>query len=388
MVNSRVVKNSANYDKLIIAGGLIFMFIMLFFVFGSTSDGMYAAATVKRITEVGEIDESSQETIFEVDLEFNAGKYANQTITTEHFDAPGSIYNMDLKVGNKVLAVAEQQEGQLLTGIDEHFKSGKLLLISMLMLIMIAAIAGVNGVKAMLALFITLIIIFGVMARLLLAGHPPIFLAVISAIAIAIINLAFIAGKTQKGLIALIGTLSGVILAGLFGWGCSVFLRLSGYTGHESTYLQMLNAQLDLRGILVSGIIIGALGAVMDVAISISSSLLEISLANPDYDKKQLFASGMNIGRDIIGSMVNTLILAYTGASLTLILLFAMQKEDFPLIKIMNMEFICSEVVRSLAGLFGMVLAIPITALAASVIYSRNHSANADATQNTPEQTT
>ncbi|HPW58946.1 MAG TPA: YibE/F family protein, partial [Candidatus Rifleibacterium sp.] len=133
----------------------------------------------------------------------------------------------------------------------------------------------------------------------------------------------------------------------------------------------ILNANIDLRGIMISGIIIGALGAVMDVAISIASSLLEISLANPAYDRQKLFASGMNIGRDIIGSMVNTLILAYTGASLTLILVFAMQKEDFPLIKIMNMEFICTEVVRSLAGLFGMVLAIPITALIASFVYSR-----------------
>ena len=160
--------------------------------------------------------------------------------------------------------------------------------------------------------------------------------------------------------------------AGLFGWLTAILLKLTGYTGHESTYLQLLNAELDLRGLLVSGIIIGALGAVMDVAISIASSLLEISQANPGYDQRKLFESGMNIGRDIIGSMVNTLILAYTGASLTLILLFALQKEDFPLIKIMNMEFICAEVVRSLAGLFGMVLAIPVTAAVAAYVYTRN----------------
>ncbi|MBU1109785.1 MAG: YibE/F family protein [Candidatus Riflebacteria bacterium] len=353
-----------------ITGGLLLMFALLFYVFGGTNSGMYATARIKKIVQQPAIEPDTQEKVFEVEFEFTAGPHAGQTMKTEHFETPSSPYNLDLEVGQTVLAVAEEQEGQLIIGIDEHYKSGKLLFLSMLVLLLIAGIAGVNGVKAMLALFCTLIIIFGVMARLLLSGWAPVPLAILSALVISVINLAFIAGLTKKGLIALIGTVSGVILAGLFGWLAAILLRLTGYTGHESTYLQLLNAEIDLRGILVSGIIIGALGAVMDVAISIASSLLEISRANPTYNRKKLFESGMNIGRDIIGSMVNTLILAYTGASLTLILLFAMQKEDFPLIKIMNMEFICAEVMRSLAGLFGMVLAIPVTAAVAAYIYA------------------
>jgi len=352
-------------------GGLLFMFALLFYVFGGTHDGMYATAVIKSIVLQTELDPDSQEKVYAVDLEFTAGPYSGQTLSTEHFEAPGSAYNLDLTVGQTVLAVADNQEGQLITGIDENYKSGRLLLISTLILFLIAAVAGVNGVKAMLALFFTLIIIFAVMAKLLLHGWPPIPLTILSALVISTINLGVIAGRTKKGVIALIGTVSGVILAGLFGWLAAVLLKLTGYTGHETTYLQLLNAEIDLRGLLISGIIIGALGAVMDVAISISSSLLELSLANPGYDRKKLFESGMNIGRDIIGSMVNTLILAYTGASLTLILLFAIQKEDFPLIKIMNMEFICAEIVRSLAGLFGMVLAIPVTAAVGAWIYSQ-----------------
>lgn len=365
-----MVKNKKNL--ILITCGLLFMFAMLFFVFGRSSDGMYATAIIKKIVQQPNVDYETLEKIYTVEIEFTAGPHAGQTMNTEHFETPGSAYNMDLEVGQTVLAVAENQEGQLITGIDESYKSGKLLFISTLLLLLIAAVAGLNGVKAMLALFFTLIIIFGIMAQLLLRGWPPIPLAILTALAISIINLAFIAGRTRKGLIALTGTVSGVILAGLFGWLAAVLLGLTGYTGHESTYLQLLNAEINLRGLLVSGIIIGALGAVMDVAISIASALLEISLANPGYDRKKLFESGMNIGRDIIGSMVNTLILAYTGASLTLILLFAMQKEDFPLIKIMNMEFICAEVVRSLAGLFGMVLVIPVTAAVAAFVYSKD----------------
>jgi uncharacterized membrane protein len=335
---------------------------------------MYATAVVRNIIQQPDIDPDTQEKVYAVDIEFTAGPHAGKIMSTEHFESPGSIYNLDLEVGQTVLAVAEEQEGQLITGIDEHYKAGRLMFLSSLLLLLIAGVAGKNGVKAMLALFFTLIVIFGVLAKLLLSGWAPVPLTILSALVIAIVNLLIIAGRTKKGLVAIIGTFSGVVLAGLFGWLAAIMLRLTGYTGHESTYLQLLNAEIDLRGLLVSGIIIGALGAVMDVSISIASSLLEITQANPGYDRRKLFASGMNIGRDIIGSMVNTLILAYTGASLTLILLFAMQKEDFPLIKIMNMEFICAEIVRSLAGLFGMVLAIPVTAAVAAYVYSAGES--------------
>ncbi|MDD3146288.1 MAG: YibE/F family protein [Candidatus Riflebacteria bacterium] len=356
---------------LIIIVGLFFMFLLLFHVFGSTHDGIYATARVKSIQQIESEDADSNEKTFSVQLDFLSGPFAGRTMDAEHFETPGSAYNLDLKQGETILAVAEKQEDQLIVGVDEHFKSHRLMFLSMVIIIVIALIAGVNGVKAMLALFFTLIIIFGVMARLLLQGVSPVPLAIVCSLAIIAINIVIIAGRTRKAFIAGAGTLCGVVLAGLFGWLAASLLKLNGYSGDESTFLQILNSSIDLRGIMISGIIIGALGAVMDVAISISSSLLEISLANPSYNRKKLFESGMNIGKDIIGSMVNTLILAYTGASLTLILVFAMQKDDFPLIKIMNMEFISTEVVRSLAGLFGMVLAIPITALVASFVYTR-----------------
>ena len=351
--------------------GFAFMFSMLFYTFGGASKPPFYKAEIKTISPITNEDTDSQEKAFAVTFKVLSGQYAGQTLSTEHFESANVAYNMPIATGDTIIAVIEKQDGELITGIDEHYKSNKLMLLSMLIIIIIAVFTGINGLKAMIALFFTLIIIFGFMARYLLMGYSPIWLAIISSIAIAAVNLIFIAGKTKKALIAIIGTLAGVFLAGIFGSIATGMLHLTGYTGHESTYLQIMNAKIDLKGILISGIIIGALGAVMDVAISIASSLQEISIANPSYQKKELFQSGMNIGKDIIGSMVNTLILAYTGASLSLILLFSMQKEDFPLIKIMNMEFISSEIVRSLAGLFGMVLAIPITAFIASSLYAK-----------------
>lgn len=358
-------------NALLMIVGVLAMFLILYYIFGSTSQGIYCNATVFSIHEVPNSDPENNDKIFDVELDIHSGPSAGKKLKTEHFESPNSAYNMDIKAGDQVLVVIEEQNGEMVVGIDEFFKSRKLMLLSMFLIILIALIAGIAGVKAMLALFFTLMIIFGFMAHFLLGGWSPILLAVIASIFITIINLLFVAGVTKKAFVASIGTLAGVVLAGLFGWGATELLHLSGYTGHESTYLQVLDANLNLKGILISGIIIGALGAVMDVAISIASSIQEIANANQDYGQEDLFASGMNIGRDIIGTMVNTLILAYTGASLSLILVFSMQKEDFPLIKVMNMEFISSEVVRSLAGLCGMVLSIPITAMVASAVYAR-----------------
>lgn len=363
------MKNSQKSDRIIMIFGLVFMVALVFYLFGSTSEGIYSTAIVKTMRAQSDSEEIGHEVVFDVELEFTSGKYKGEVKPTEHFESPGSAYNLQVSPGDNVLAVVDDQSGFLMVGIDEVFKSYRLMFMTLVVMGTVVLIAGVSGVKALLALCFTLLIIFGVMARMLMAGWPPVPVAIASALLISLINIAFIAGKTQKALIALIGTGSGVILAGVFGAFAAFLLRLTGYTGSESTYLQVLNAEINLQGILISGIIIGAVGAVMDVAISIASSVLELSIANPDYSSKQLFESGMNIGRDIIGSMVNTLILAYTGASLSLIILFSMQRDDFPLIKIMNMEFISSEIVRSLAGLFGMVLAIPVTALVASKIY-------------------
>ena len=356
--------------------GLIFMFLLLYYVFGAASSGMYCYGEVLSIKEVANPEFPGNDKQFDVKLAIKSGPWAGKTLDVEHFETPGSAYNLKLQKGDRVLTVIEDQDGQLLIGIDEYFKSRKIMYLTMVIIVLISLISGVAGVKAMLALFFTLLIIFGFMAGLIIKGFSPVLLAIFVSLVVTVINLLMVAGYTKKAVIAGLGTFSGVILAGIFGWLATTLLHLTGYTGHESTYLQVMNADISLKGILIAGIIIGALGAVMDVAISIASSIQEIAQANSGYSQKKLFSSGMNIGRDIIGTMVNTLILAYTGASLSLILVFAMQRNDFPLIKIMNMEFMAAEIVRSLAGLFGMVLAIPITAFIASMIFSTEQQAS------------
>lgn len=364
-------KSNKKPEKVILALLILVVFFSVVYFFARSSEGVYSTAVVKNIEKMPEEYQQPYETAYLVDLEISAGKYRGKLMQAEHYDAPGTAYHLQLSVGDRVLVVIDEHEGQMFVGIEELYKSWTLMYLSLFVIMLIAFIGGKSGIRALFALCATIGIVFAVMSVLLLKGYNPILVTMVTATAVTLVNIGCIVGFSRKGLIALSGTLFGVLCAAIFGITAASMIRLTGYTGSESTYLQVLDSEINLRGILLCGIIIGALGAVMDVAISISSSLLEISIANPGYGPKKLFNSGMNIGRDIIGTMVNTLVLAYAGASLPVILLFTTQREDFPLLKIMNMEFVGAELTRSLAGLVGLALAIPATAYIASKIYSK-----------------
>ena len=352
--------------------GALLLIGALLAAFGQTHAGPFAIATILDIRKLP-ADETIQPDgqLFDIDLKVLSGELAGQNATVQHEDTPNQAYRLTLTKGDTVVIWHERQEsGEMTIGIDEFYKSQRILILVFGLIGLIILLTGEKGFKALMALGITLVLIFGVMTRFLVQGTSPILLGVTISVLITASNLLFIAGWNRKALIAGIGTIGGVLTAGLFAWLATDLLHLNGFADHESQFLQMLATSLDLRGILVCGMIIGVLGAVMDVAISIASSIQEISIANPSYTRHDLFSAGMRIGRDIIGSMTNTLILAYTGASLTMILVFSLQREDFPLLKILNMEFISAEILRSLAGLFGMVLAIPLTAAMGAALLS------------------
>jgi uncharacterized membrane protein len=311
-----------------------------------------------------------EERVFSVDLDIVSGELRGQSFTVAHTEAANPMFRLAIHQGDTVLVwVGREDDGRLIVGIDEFHRSRRLLALIIAVMVLIVVIAGEPGVRALLALTLTMVTIFVAMAGLLIRGVPPVLLGVGTALVITAVNLLFIAGRNRKALIAAVGTAGGTLCAGLFAWGSLGLLRLTGFADHESQYLPMLAATLDVRGILVCGVLIGTVGAVMDVAVAIASALQEVGRANSSYTRAQLFAAGMNIGRDTIGSMTNTLVLAYTGSSLTMILVFALQREDFPLLKIMNMEFIATELLRSIAGLLGMALAIPLTAFIAARLY-------------------
>ncbi|MGB4018838.1 MAG: YibE/F family protein, partial [Syntrophomonadaceae bacterium] len=175
-----------------------------------------------------------------------------------------------------------------------------------------------------------------------------------------------LAGFSRKAAAATLGTLGGLLVAGFLAVLVGDLAALQGLATEEERILSMVDLPLDMRGLLFAGILIGAVGAVMDVAMSISSAIEEVRFANPDLGSWALVRSGMRVGRDIMGTMANTLILAYTGGSLPFLLLYLAY--ELPPAMILNSELIGAEVIRALAGSIGLIVSVPITAVIAGLL--------------------
>jgi uncharacterized membrane protein len=280
-------------------------------------------------------------------------------------------YAMTVKQHDRVMVVVDSSGTEPVIGIDDYYRISGVIPIIIIAILPVILLGGKKGLTSIAALAITILIVLGVMTNLLLKGFPPVFTSIVTSAVVTILTLLLISGRGKKSLVAITGTLGGLCFAALLAWVSACVLHLSGLAGHESIFLQGLNLNLDFKGLLLCGMIIGALGAVMDVCMSIASSLEEIALTDPEVSPGSLLRSGFKIGSDMLGTMTNTLVLAYTGSSLTLILLIVAQGAEFPLIRIMNMEFIGVEIVRSVSGLFGMAMAIPLSALIASILFTK-----------------
>lgn len=241
-----------------------------------------------------------------------------------------------------------------------------------LFLVLLIVIGRKKGIKSALSLVLTLLIIIFVMIPALKNGRNPVPATILSCLAVTVITMLIVGGFGSKSLSAILGTVGGLLAA----WGLAAIVsKVGNMTAITTAEVEMLmysdtGVIYNLRGILLSGIIIGCLGAIMDVAMSISSSIHQIREANKELTSKDLFKAGMEVGCDIIGTMANTLVLAYTGSALTMILVLS--TNDMSIIDLLNHDFIFVEVLRTLAGSIGMVLTVPFTAFLASFLLKRS----------------
>ena len=230
-------------------------------------------------------------------------------------------------------------------------------------ILLLVLIGGKKGAMAVLGLGYTVACVWFVLVPLLLRGVPPIP-ATIGIVALTTAaSLLLLTGFSKKTLCATLGCVGGVAAAGLFAAAAGALSPMNGFNMSEAEelVLRAYDSQLHISGLLVSGILIASLGAVMDVAMSIASACNELHEVNPALSRRELFRSGMNIGRDAMGTMANTLILAFAGASLNILILF--QAYGFPAIQILNTEAIVIEVIRGIAGSVGIILTVPLVSL-------------------------
>ena len=274
------------------------------------------------------------------------------------------------KPGDKLLIRAtEDSSGTLETvKIQEKVRDTQVYLIVGLFIVLLLIIGGFNGLKTLISLVIAVAMIFFGYIPLIIRGVNPILASLGISIPVVIITLVIISGWNIKTLVAIIGTSLGVIISGILAFVFGNFAHLTGLADDSSISLAYIPQfrNLDYKGILFGTILIGAIGAIMDVAISIASALYEISMLDKNITGKNMIISGMNIGKDMMGSMSNTLILAYVGTTLHLIILFIVYKIRF--IEIINLDSIATEIIRAMAGSIGLIITIPVTVVIGTAI--------------------
>jgi uncharacterized membrane protein len=329
---------------------------------------------VKIISEVTSASKMAQNDITTQTLlvKLTTGRFKGKTITIVNTIGLNPVFDMKVAQGNGVVVALDIKDGKIKeAGIADHLREPSVYLLIAIFIVLLLVVGWSKGLKAFITLLLTLGLILGVLLPGILRGFAPVLLTLALAVVVTIINTLIIGGCSKKSVVSIIGTIGGLIIAGIIALKVGKAAHLTGFGSEESAMLLYLpkDIHLDIQGILFAGIIIGALGAVMDVSMSVASAIEEVKRVNPALSTMELIHSGMNIGRDIMGINANTLILAYTGSSVSLLLIFMAYKD--PLTLIMNLDMIASEVVRALSGSIGMILVVPLTAIIGGLLFSK-----------------
>jgi uncharacterized membrane protein len=280
---------------------------------------------------------------------------------------------LPLRVGERVVVNKVSTLGDIEYGIYDHYRIQPILWIAALFLIFVVAIARLKGVGSVVGLVFSILVLLWYTIPRILIGHDPIFISITGAILIAFFSLYAAHGLNRKTSIALMSTIITLGISAGISFVFIIISKLNGMGSEDAFYLQMSGLEtINLKGLLLGGIIIGMLGILDDVTTGQVAAVGEIKDVDPNLSLRELYRRGMSVGREHIASLVNTLVLAYAGASLPVFLLFIINPNEQPLWVILNSEFIAEEMIRTLAGSFSLVLAVPIaTFLAAYFLRKR-----------------
>lgn len=232
----------------------------------------------------------------------------------------------------------------------------------------LSIIGGKKGFKSVLGLLFTFINIIFLFIPMLYQGYSPIYATFLITVLVTCASLILLDGISPKTLSAILGTICGTVLAALIAMLVGDFAHLNGYNTSDVDALIMISkhSSLKIKNLLLSGVIIASLGAVMDLSMSIASAVQEIYISNRNVSFKDLFNSGMNVGKDMMGTMANTLILAFTGSSLSMIILIYSYNVSFN--QLINMDMVNIEILQGLTGSLAIILTVPIIAIISSFI--------------------
>lgn len=301
-------------------------------------------------------------------VEITSGRYEGETMQVYNYVGP--LYGAPLKVGDSaVLIVSTYADGSHTATVYEFNRLLALAAIIALFVIATVLVGGKTGAKSLIGLVITLICIFLILLPMLMKGFPTLLTVFLICAYVAVVSFTLLGGVSRKTLCASLATICGIAVALLFGLAAQALARIDGFRLADVEPLLQLRqtgTPIGLRYLLVGGIVISALGAVMDVAMSIASAISEIHSVNPALSTKELFRSGMNIGRDMVGTMTNTLILAFLGSSFVIVIyLYSIGLQPYQLL---SSSYFAIEVISGISSSIGVIISVPLTALISAYV--------------------
>ena len=356
-------------NKILIA----ILFIFLFSISTVYAEYTSIMATAK-VIEAGDIQEQDvmgyNMKVQNVKLEILDGDFKGKTVESTYsisYDLENKIEGYPLDNGNKVKIEISALDGEITqVTVQDLVRQDYLIIMLILFAALILLVGRKQGLKAIAAFIVTIVGIFSIMLPAIINGMNPIFISIAVSIGIIVVSFLIIAGINKKSFTAMLGTTGGVVFAGIISAIFGIMAKLSGGQ-EEALYLSMntQNLVFNYRELLFAGILIASLGACMDVGMSIASALDELKRKKPELTGKELFKSGMSIGGDVIGTMSNTLILAYVGGAISLVLLYMVNGID--LSTILNIEKIATDIISAVGASMGVVFTVPVTAFVYSI---------------------
>lgn len=296
------------------------------------------------------------------------GAYAGQSLPSCNYLNSALDKDKLFEPGDVAWAMLQEGANGLTVTLIDHYRAGIEAWILFCLAAALIIFGGVIGCGALVSLVASAVIIWKLLIPLLLQGISPIAASFVTVVALTVIIDLLVAGPTRRCAVAVIGSLAGTLVTCGAAWGLTLLLKLDG---GDLPYVVPLLAQssmaLDTRALYIGMMFLANSGALMDLSMDVSVSLEEIRFHRPDIGRSALLRSGLKVGRSVLGTMTTTLMLAYSGNYLSMLMYFAGQ--GTPLMDIINLKYIASQLLNTLVGSFGLVAAAPLTALAACGMY-------------------
>jgi len=370
--------------KIVVAMSVVIVFIILFVLAhgGSPAEEVetnslleYSTARILRVVADNTVadpywqgrDDVRRGTIT-FEIEVLSGTFAGETLEAHyHMSSP---VNVNFEVGDRVSARIFEFQGEIrMTEIRYPERTGLLIGAIIVFLVFLCIVGGKRGVLATAGLIFTVACVMLLLIPLINQGYPVVLMTLIILSLVTVATITLLAGMTVKGIAAILGSLSGVGLAAIFAMITSGLLNVSGYNMVNYRAVIHLSMGAQINGLFVSSVLVAAIGAIMDASMSVASAMNEVKLANPDINMRDLFKAGFNVSRDVMGTMSSTLILAFIGGSLAMMIF--MYVTDVSFNQFINNNLIVMEVIKGIAGSFGIILAAPLTAVIAAKMLNK-----------------